>query len=174
MREHTDADRLKQFMRALGAEAERDTACYLTGGATAVAFGWRPTTLDVDIKLVPESDRLLRAIPRLKDDLRINVELASPGDFIPLPDGWEGRSLYAGREGRVTFYHFDPYAQALAKLERSHEQDLEDVRSFVESGLVEPERALAMFDEIEAELYRFPAVDPPSFRRSVESAFGGR
>ncbi|MGI8886497.1 MAG: hypothetical protein ACR2G9_06245 [Gaiellaceae bacterium] len=36
--------------------------------------------------------------------------------------------------------------------------------------LVEPTRLLAYFDEIEPELYRFPAVDPPSFRRRVETA----
>jgi hypothetical protein len=38
--------------------------------------------------LVPEQDDVLRAIPQLKDRLRINVELASPADFIPvLRDG---------------------------------------------------------------------------------------
>lgn len=57
-------------------------------------IGWRETTIDVDIKLVPERDEILRAIPRLKENLEINVELASPGDFIPeLPD-WQSRSAF--------------------------------------------------------------------------------
>ena len=42
----------------------------------------------------------------------------------------------------------------------------------VDRGLVEPAFALAYFDEVESELYRFPAVDPRSYRRRVEDAFG--
>ncbi|MGH3092936.1 MAG: DUF6036 family nucleotidyltransferase, partial [Gaiellaceae bacterium] len=161
------------FMRALGAEAREEGAVYLTGGATAVLHGWRATTIDVDVKLVPESDSVLRALPRLKDELRINVELVSPADFVPVPEGWEDRSIFVAREGRLSFYHFDPYAQALAKLERAHAQDLEDVRSLVSSGLVLPERALEYFRRIEPELYRYPAVDPRSFATRVEETFGG-
>jgi len=171
MRGLADAERIRRFMRALGAEADADGTVYLTGGATAVLEGWRSSTIDVDIALVPESDRVLRALTRIKDELQVNVELASPADFVPVPDGWEGRSLPVTREGRLSFYHYDPYAQALAKLERAHAQDLEDVRSMVAAGLVDPSRALELFAEIEPELYRYPAVDPPSFRRRVVDAF---
>ena len=172
MRELADAARIRRFMRTLGAEADSDGAGYLAGGATAVLHGWRKSTIDVDIKLVPETDRLLRALARIKEELSINVELVSPADFIPVSPDWENRSLFAAREGLLTFYHFDLYAQALAKLERAHAQDLPDVRAMVEAGLVEPARALAYFAEIEPELYRFPAVDPRSFRRRVEDTFG--
>jgi len=159
-------------MRALGATARADALVYLTGGATAVLLGWRDTTIDVDIAaVVPESDELLRALPRLKDELHVNVELASPADFIPVPAGWEDRSLFIGREGRLSYYNLDLYSQALAKLERAHTQDLEDVEAMLERGLVEPERALRLYDEIEPLLYRFPAVDAASFRRRVEQAF---
>jgi hypothetical protein len=102
--------------------------------------------------------------------LSINVELASPGDFIPLPGGWEERSLPAERGQMLSFYHFDPYCQALAKLERDHARDREDVRALVRFGLVDPQRLLAYFDEIESALYRFPAIDPPAFRTRVEKA----
>ena len=97
MREVADADRIRRFMRAVGAEADGDGAAYLTGGATAVLVGWRSTTIDVDVMFVPESDRLLRALPRIKDTLRVNVELASPADFIPVPPGWEDRSPFVAR-----------------------------------------------------------------------------
>lgn len=172
MRELADAERIRHFMHTLGRAADTDGACYFTGGATAVLHGWREATIDVDIRLVPESDTLLRAIPQIKEELKVNVELASPADFIPVPRGWEDRSLFAAREGKLSFYHFDPYAQALAKLERAHVQDLGDVRAFVEYDLVDPARALAYFERIEADLYRFPAVDPTAFRRRVEEAFG--
>ena len=174
MRELADADRIRRFMRAFGREADAEGTCYLTGGATAVLVGWRESTIDIDIRLEPESDRLLREIQRLKEELRVNVELASPGDFIPVPAGWRQRSVFVTREGRLSFYHFDPYAQAFAKLERGHDQDLGDVQAMLERRLIEPEQALARFAEIEPELFRFPAVDPRAFRNRVESAFAPR
>ena len=154
-------------MRALGNAAGSDSDCYLTGGATAVLLGWRSTTLDVDIKLDPEQDEVLRALPTIKDELAVNVELASPADFIPLPRGWRERSLFIAREGRLSFKHFDFYSQALAKLERGHAQDMDDVRAMFARGLLEAEQLRTCFAEIEPDLYRFPAVDAADFRASV-------
>jgi hypothetical protein len=172
MREVADAQRIRRFMRALAEAAEAAARVYFTGGATAVLIGWRPSTIDVDIKLVPEEDHLFRAIPRIKETLQINVELACPSDFIPVPPGWEDRSPFIASEGRLSFHHFDLYAQALAKVERSHTQDIGDVQEMLRRGLVEPARAWQYFQAIETDLYRFPAVDPRSFRRAVKQAFG--
>jgi len=158
-------------MEALDAAARAPARVYLTGGTTAVLLGWRASTIDVDLKLVPEHDALLRAIPELKDRLRINVELASPADFIPVPAGWEDRSLFVAQLARLSFHHFDLYAQALAKVERGHSQDQADVREMVARGLVRPAEALAYFDRLEPDLYRFPAIDGASFRRAVEEMF---
>ena len=168
MREVADADRITRFMRAFGAAAPVEATCYLTGGATAVLVGWRATTIDVDIAFEPDADELLLELPRLKNALSINVELASPGDFIPLPEGWRDRSPFVASEGRVTFRHFDPTSQALAKLERGHDRDLDDVHALMAAGLVEKRALQAAYDEIEPLLYRFPAVDPRAFRRRVE------
>lgn len=172
MRELTDASRLRRLMQALGAEADRDGRVYFTGGATAVLLGWRPTTIDADISIVPESDRLLRALQRLKETLRMNVELASPAHFIPEVPGWESRSPFIVREGKLSFHHYDLYAQALAKIERGHARDQQDVREMLERRLVEPERLRELFTLIEPQLYRYPALDPVSFRRAVEEAVG--
>ncbi len=168
MRELADADRIRRFMQALGRAARVDGDCYLTGGATAVLLGWRSTTLDVDIELAPDQGDALRALPAIKDELAVNVELASPADFIPLPSGWRERSLFVAREGRLSFRHFDLDSQALAKLERGHRQDLDDVRAMLEGRFVEAEQLRSRFVEIEPELYRFPAIDAAVFRRSVE------
>lgn len=172
MRELADAERIRRFMRGLGRAAAHEGVCYLTGGGTAVLVGWRETTIDVDILLEPEDDDLLRALARLKDELQINVELASPGDFIPLPAGWAERSPFVAREGKLTFRHFDPYAQALAKLERGHGRDVEDVQAMINASLIEPHRLGELFAEIEPSLYRFPAIHPPTFRAAVEAASG--
>lgn len=78
MRRLADANRIQRFMKELGRAARCDITVYLAGGATAVLKGWRPTTIDVDIKMVPERDEVLRAMPNLKQSLELNIELASP------------------------------------------------------------------------------------------------
>lgn len=159
-------------MRIFGAAAEVPTRVYFTGGATAVLLGWRGSTIDVDIKVEPDTDALFRAIPRIKETLQLNVELASPADFIPVRPGWQGRSPFIVQEGQASFHHFEPYAQALAKVERGHLQDLEDVREMLSRGLIETVGAWQYFTSIEPQLFRYPAIDPTSFRRSVEEMFG--
>ncbi len=170
MREVANPDRIHRFMQALGAETHEDTRVYFTGGATAVLCGWRASTIDVDIKIVPDRDHLLRAIPSIKEDMRINVELASPLDFIPVPDGWEERSPFIRQEGRAFFHHFDLYAQALAKIERGHSQDLDDVREMLRRGLIDPARGLEYFAAVEPLLYRYPSLDPRAFHEAVNEA----
>ena len=134
---------------------------------SAVLHGWREATVDVDIKLVPESDDVLRAIPAIKESLNLNVELAAPDDFIPVRAGWADRSPFIGREGLLSFHHFDLYAQALAKIERGHATDCSDVAALIGRGLVDPDRLAEYVEAIATELYRYPALDPGSFRRAV-------
>src|ERR671914_378065 len=93
MRQRADPDRIQAFLRALGRAAKTDVRVYLTGGATAVLEGWRGTN--------------------------VNVELASPVDFLPELPEWRERSPFVRREGRLDVHHFDPYSQALSKLERA-------------------------------------------------------
>lgn len=170
MRELTDAERLRRLMRALGEAADRETRIYFTGGATAVLLGWRADTIDADVLIVPDSDRIYRAIPALKDELRINVEVASPAHFIPELPGWEERSPFIAREGRVSFHHYDLYAQALAKIERGHVQDRQDVREMLARGLVDRERLQTFYEAIEPRLYLYPAINVASFRRALDEA----
>lgn len=172
MRELADEERIRRLLRGLGRAARRDGDCYLTGGATAVLLGWRSTTIDVDIALEPEQEEVLRALPDLKEELSVNVELASPADFIPLPRSWRERSPFVAREGRLTVRHFDLCSQALAKAERGHAQDLDDVRELLARGLVDADALRASFDEIEPQLYRFPAIEAADFRRSLEELLG--
>jgi|HubBroStandDraft_3_1064219.scaffolds.fasta_scaffold03802_6 hypothetical protein len=174
MRRPVDASRVRRFMRSLGRAStggsggEGDVRVYLTGGATAVLLGFRPSTIDIDLTIEPDSDRLWRELPRLKEELEVNVEPASPADFIPELPGWRERSRFISREGRLSFFHYDLYAQALAKIERGHGQDLGDVGEMLARGLIERTEVLRFFDHIEPALYRYPAIDPPSFRRAVE------
>lgn len=170
MRALADRERIERFMRALGRAADRPGRAYFTGGVSAVLQGWRESTIDIDLVFAPETDALLRAVPALKEELQVNVELASPAHFLPELPGWEGRSVFVAQEGLLAFCHYDFYAQALAKLERGHRQDAADVAAMLERGLVDRVRLRELFDAIEPSLYRFPAVDPAAFRRAVWSS----
>jgi hypothetical protein len=174
MRGLTDGTRIREFMAALGREARGETRVYFTGGVCAVLEGWRTSTIDADIRMVPERDELFRALPGLKERLQINVELASPPDFIPELPGWVDRSPFVAREGLVSFHHFDFYSQALAKIERGHAQDEEDVRRMLESARVEPSQLRALYARIEPLLHRYPALDPARFRRRLDETLAGR
>jgi hypothetical protein len=57
------------------------------GGATAILFGWRASTVDVDLCVVPERDAVFRAIPDLKaspgatrDNMRDEVLISLSGE----------------------------------------------------------------------------------------------
>lgn len=88
MRALAEADRIRRFMRALGERASQEARVYFTGGATAVLLGWRAT---------------------LKDELQLNVELASPAHFIPELPGWQERSVFIAHAGSLSFYHYDQW-----------------------------------------------------------------
>ena len=155
-------------MEALGRRVKGPGTIYLTGGATALLYGWRKKTIDVDIKADPEPSGLFEAIAELKESLDANVELASPDLFIPEVPGWRERSEFIRRVGEVDFRHFDFYSQALAKLERAHERDLLDVRAFVEQGLVDRQRLSDFIQDIRPSLKKFPAIDESIFAKSVQ------
>lgn len=158
-------------MRAVGEQSKGPGRIYLTGGATSVLRGWRDTTIDIDVKPEPEPPGFFEAVVRLKESLGINVELASPDDFIPALPGWRERGIFVARHGEVEFFHYDPYGQVLAKLQRGHDRDLRDARDFVRDGLVEKKRLLELFESIAPRLLRYPAIDPPAFRAAVKLFF---
>lgn len=155
-------------MKAIAAEAREPGRIYLAGGASAVLEHWRENTVDIDLTIIPESDRILRAIPDLKERFHVNVELAAPSHFVPPLRGWIDRSPFISREGVISFHNFDFYTQALSKLDRGHEKDLIDVDAMVRLGLVQPSRLLSLFEEVEDQLYRYPAIHPPALRAAVE------
>ena len=167
MRELVDAARIREFMRAIGRRARTGGRVYLAGGACAVLLDWRLSTLDIDLELDPVLEPLLKEIPELKEQLHVNVELASPGHFIPELPGWRDRSPFISREGTVDFHHYDFYAQALSKIERAHDRDIADVREMAKRRLIEPARLVSFADQIAPEFYKYPAISAAKFRESV-------
>ncbi len=67
----------------------------------------------------------------------------------------------------MEFFHYDPYAQALTKLQRRHARDLRDVRHMSRDGLIHADQLLKLFESIELKLIRYPAIDARTFRGAV-------
>ena len=170
MRALADADRIQRFMRRWPKRPTRRRTSTSRAQRPSGSAGVRAQSTSTS-GFEPDCDAISRAIARLKDELHINVELASPVDFIPVKPGWEDWSPFVATEGPLTFHHFDLYAQALAKVSRGHTQDLADVREMIRRGLVDPSKALDYFGAIEPRLYRYPALDPEAFRAAVAREF---
>ena len=163
----TNSERIQSLMEQLG-KAVRSSGCvYFTGGVSAVLLGWREMTLDVDLKADPEAIGFFEALPKLKESLNINIELAAPDQFVPALPGWRERSRFIAQHGPISFYHYDFYGQALAKIERGHTRDLLDISNMVRSGEVKTQRLLELFEQVEGQLIRYPAVDALTLKQRV-------
>src|SRR5580765_1895647 len=103
MRQPVTLDTLNRFMEELAAASKSPGNVYLTGGATALLLGFRNQTIDIDIKLDPEPKGAFEAIATLKNILNVNVELASPEDFIPPASDWRERSRHIASHGKLQF-----------------------------------------------------------------------
>jgi hypothetical protein len=156
-------------MERLAGSVKGPGKIYFTGGATALLLGFRQQTIDVDVKLDPEPAGAFEAIAVLKDELDLNIELASPADFVPVTATWREGSQLIAAIGRVEFYHFDFTLQALAKIERGHKQDVSDVKDFIGRGHTTKEQLRAAYAEIEPRLIRYPAINPIAFKKKLDA-----
>lgn len=128
---------------------------YFLGGATAVDHGWRASTIDVD--MCADKDGVFRGIQAIKERLRLNVEFVRPEDFVPALSESARRHVFIDTIGRVSFSHYDPYAQLLSKLVRGFRQDLDDAEKFLSTGLVDAERFRALVRAVpEAAYSKYP------------------
>jgi hypothetical protein len=138
MRPNVDRPRIEQFLTELGRRFRQSGRLYLVGGAALVHAGIRPgssaTTQDIDVEIA--SGDMYQTIGQLKQQLNINIEFASPGDFIPLPRQWQQLSRYVGRYGQIDVFYFDFYSIALSKIERGNARDLQDVALLLQQGVI--------------------------------------
>ena len=165
MRPPIDRLRVHYFLVKLGMTFRHAARLYLVGGATLVYEGLREQSLDIDIsyEVAPQHEaEFAAAIFTLKDELQVNIELASPGDFIPLPSGWKERARFVGRFGQVDVFHFDLYSTALSKIERGREGDFQDVLAMLRAGQIDLTELRAAFDNI------MPRVEAESLKRNPE------
>jgi hypothetical protein len=150
---------LDPLMEEIGQRARGPGSVYLVGGASAVWFGWRASTVDVDLALAPEPAGLFGAIEQLKRELGINIELAAPSDFVPPLPGWQARSEFIRRVGLVDFYHYDFYTQAFAKMSRGHTRDRQDIAAMAAHGKVDAGRLVMLVEQVAGEIKRYPNLN---------------
>ncbi|MBM2810811.1 MAG: hypothetical protein HW416_1570 [Chloroflexi bacterium] len=98
-----------------------------------------------DPRALAEFERLL---PRLKDELNVNAEPASPKDFMPVPEGVLDRSRFVRSYGQMAVYHYDYRSLVLSKIARSSERDLADVELLIREGVVGWEAVEHAWDEV--------------------------
>ena len=168
MREELTRERLLLLMKELARTAPRrgSHGVYLVGGGTAVYLGWRHSSIDAD--LFSERDAVFRDIQGIKERLNVNVDFARPEDFVPPLQETSERHVFIDKIGTVTFYHYDPYAQILAKVVRGFQRDIEDARKFVSSGMVDPARLLTLVEAIPDAAYaRYPSLSRTAVGRAL-------
>jgi len=169
MREEITKESLVSLMKELAMEAPRRGAyrVYFVGGGTAVSLGWRQSSVHVD--LYSDQDVIFRNIQKIKERLNINIEFARPEDFVPPLKRTADRHVFIDTIGKVTFYHYDPYAQLLSKVVRGFKRDLKDAKKFVESGIVNLKKFRSLVTAIPDSMYaKYPTLSRSAIENAVE------
>lgn len=174
MRSSVDKTAIESFLTQLGRDFRKPGRLYLVGGAALVHLGIRPGfTEDIDVQVSGTNEgELIVAIQRLMQRMQINVEFASPGDFIPLPSQWEMHAQYVGRYGAIDVFYFDFYSIALSKMERGNSRDIADVRLLVQKGVITLNELDAAYQQVLAQLGqgRYPRITPERFAQRYTAA----
>jgi len=167
MRPNVDKQAIESFLQQMGRTFRKSGRLYLVGGAALIHAGVRPgVTLDIDIHVGSENEGdLIVGIQRLIQQMQINIEFASPQDFIPLPAQWEAHAQYVGRYGQIDVFYFDFYSIALSKIERGTTRDIEDVRLLIQQQRIRLDELDTAYQEVFAQLGkgRYPKITPERF-----------
>ncbi len=154
MRDHAERERIERFLRALGRRIHFPIRLYLVGGSIIVDLGLRQATVDVDYVVEADDPRALeefeRIVPQLKNELRINVEPASPADFLPIPAHALAQSAYVRSYGNVHIYYYDLPSTIVSKAARGAERDIADIESLIQAGAVSWDEIESRWQEIRA------------------------
>ena len=164
---NVDKRQIENFLRNLGRTFRKPGRLYLVGGAALVHAGLRSgSTQGIDVEVhAADEDEMMDVIRRLKDTLKINIEFASPGDFIPLPSQWEMNARYIARYGAIDVFYFDFYSIALSKIERGSTRDINDVKLLLQQGIITLQGLDTAYNEILPRVGKRPynRLDPTQF-----------
>ena len=168
MRRDITKERLRALMNEIAQTAPRGRTfrVFLVGGGTAVYAGWRPTSIDADFHT--DDDAVFRDIQGIKERLDVNVEFVRPEHFVPSLAGSDDRHVFIESVGKVSFFHYDPYAQIFSKIVRGFDRDLHDARRFIDSRMVDGSKLLELVHAIPGAAYaRYPSLSPAAVNEAV-------
>ncbi len=173
--------------------APRARRLYLVSRTSHLAEGWCDRVPAIELAADAGSAGLGEAVREAGRSLGVDVVWESPADVIPLPTGWEERSLRAdlsaaalaevdalaeeagpaaigdGRPSLLELRHFDPYSVVLRLVARGDEPDYVSALEYVLHGWVEPARLEGLLADIVPRMnYETLAQDPAEFRRKFK------
>ena len=115
---------LRTLVAAVRRSASAPARLYLVSRTSHLAEGWCDRVPALELAGNAELGEAVREASRA---LGVDVVWESPADVIPLPAGWEGRSLPAtigqSGTGSLELRHFDPYSVVLRLIARGDEPD---------------------------------------------------
>lgn len=129
--------------------------------------------------IAPDGTRLSQLCADVAAEMNARLDLDSPGEYVPLPDGYEDRVLAAtnppseltdeARGRHIELGHFDPYSVAIRFIARGDEPDYHLVLTSLSAGWVDEDE----LDQVTAGLLnRFSLEtiqqDPAEFRRKYK------
>jgi hypothetical protein len=130
---------ITRFLALIGKRYPYPTRLYIFGGGAVVWLGSPRPTVDLDYTAEPRTESLRAVLAQTAVEMDVDLEEAIPADFVPLPDGAEARHQLIGTFGKIAVYPLDPYSQAIMKIARALETDMEDVAFLVHNRHIELE-----------------------------------
>ena len=147
---------------------------YLVSRTSHLAEGWCDRVPALELAGDTGRAELGEAVRESGRALGVDVVWESPADVIPLPAGWEDRSLPAtigqGDAGNaLEIRHFDPYSVVLRLIARGDEPDYVAALEYVLHAWVEPARLEGLLSEVVPRMTNQTlAQDPAEFRRKFK------
>jgi len=143
---------LHEFLSILNTTFAKPGNIYLVGETSLVFEGWRNWTEQIEItsKIKPEDQAdFVNKLQLAQDQLEVAVIHESPGDYIPLPVGFQERAIETNypqpdnantKKLKLKLFHFDPYSVAFRFIARGDEPDYHLVIAYLQHGWITIEK----------------------------------
>lgn len=114
---------------------------------------------------VVDRDRVARVAAALGEAADRDVRIYFTGGVTAVLMGWRPSTV------DIDLIAVPDSGALMRAIPALHARDRSDVQEMVSRGLVDGAAVRQQFVAMEPELYRFPAIDPPTFRRAVDEVF---
>ncbi len=144
---------LLEFLSKLSGNYNKAGNIYLVGETSLLFEGWRNWIERIEIasEINPEDKPAFSdALKRTQAQFIGEVIDESPGDYIPLPDGYRERAIRAEKmiyfndgslkQNKLKFLHFDPYSVAFRFIARGDEPDYHLALAYLQHGWISIEK----------------------------------